>query len=164
MTGRTNTVTTDDLATALVTPLSSLTKLFTVLVQGFKSFYLPAEPYFNVFSFTLTASQALNNQAADLKLPWDFYVYGIARQSTGTFSFLLKGSGGGVFFGNAQVRSDALWSANEPVLWLRRPFKIAALASLSIDLTDLSAAGNTGQIIFVGWKAASQYSSGQASA
>lgn len=154
-------MTADDLGNAIAAPLTQAVKLMTVLVQGFKSFYLPAEPYINVFNFTLTASQALNNQAADLKLPWDFYVYGVGRASTGLFQFLIKGSGGGVFFGNTQVRSDALWSANEPVLWLRRPFKIAALASLSIDLTDLSVAGNTGQIVFVGWKAASQYSTGQ---
>lgn len=141
--------------------LASLQTLAGVFISGWKSFYLPAEPFINVFNFTLLASATLNNQAMDLRLPYDYYVYGIGRASTGIFSFLIKASGGGVYFGNANVRSDALWSANEPVLWLRRPFKIAAYASLSVDLTDLSAAGNVGQIVLVGWKAASQYQVGQ---
>lgn len=146
---------------AIAQGVSNLSALMATVVSGFKSFYLPAEPFINVFPFTLNANQVLNNQAIDLRLDYDLYVYGIARASTGLFSFLIKASGGGVFFGNANIRSDALWSANEPVLWLRRPFKIAAKASLSVDLTDLSVAGNTGQIVLVGWKSASQFAQGQ---
>lgn len=147
---------------------SDVTDLLSVIVTGFKTFYLPAEPYFNIFNWpatgTIAGNATLPGQAMDLKLPWDLYVYGIARQSTGAFSFQIKGSGGGVFFQNAQVRSDTLWSANEPVLWLRRPFKVAKYASLTVDITDVSGANNAGQIVLVGWKAASQYSATQAPA
>lgn len=137
-----------------------IAKVVEATLIGWKTFYLPAEPFINVFNFTLTALQALNNQAVDLRLPYDFYVYAIAVQSTGAFTYLIKASGGGVFFGNAQVRSLSLHSVNEPVLWLRRPFLIAAQASLSIDLTDLSNAVNTGQINLIGWKSESQYKPG----
>jgi hypothetical protein len=71
------------------------------------------------------------------------------------FSFLLKFTGGGVLLGNAQIRSTALWSVQEPVLWFPRPFKIAAGASLAVDLTNLIAGANTVEIDFVGWKGAS---------
>lgn len=144
----------------LADALGQISNYLGVFVQGWKSFYLPAEPFVFVFPFTLLASATLNNQAMDLRLPYDYYVYAIGLASTGLFSFLLKASGGGVFFGNANVRSDTLWSALQPTFFLRRPFKIKANASLSVDLTDLSAAGNTGQIVLVGWKAASAYAQG----
>ena len=145
----------------LADAFARIVSLFESFLAGWKTFYFPAEPFVFVFDLTLGASAVVNNQALDLRLPYDLYVYGIGRSGTGVFSFLLKGSGGGVFFGNANVRSDSLWSANEPVLWLRRPFKIEKNASLSIDLTNLTALSNTVQVVLVGWKSASQFSSGR---
>jgi hypothetical protein len=140
--------------------LSEHTQIAKVFISGWKSFFLPAEPLIFPFNFTLTASQVLNNQAFDLKLNYDYYVYGIGLGSTGLFSFGLRATGGGVFFTATNVRSDTLWSANQKVLMLRRPFKILAGGSLTVDLVDLSAAGNTGQIVLLGWKAASQMQPG----
>jgi len=128
-----------------------------IFIAGWKTFFLPAEPFHFAYSFSLNASQTLNNQTLDLRLPYDFYVYTIARGSTGLFQFLLKASGGGVYFGNAPIRSDTLWSDDHPAFNLRRPFKIEAGASLVVDLQDLSAATNVGQIVLYGYKAASQF-------
>ena len=151
-----------DLLKILNNSVTQFLDLFKVAVNGWKSFYLPAEPLFFAFNPPIVgALAAVNNQALDLRLPYAYYVYGIGRASTGVFSFTLKGASGGVVFMSANVRSDALWSVNEPVLWLRRPFKIAPMASLVADLTDISGAPNTIQIVLVGWKQASQYQSGQ---
>jgi hypothetical protein len=136
--------------------LKVLSDNLKVFITGWKNIVWPAEPFINVFTATIPAviGSTLNNQALDLRLPYDLYVRGVGIFSTGLFSFLLKFSGGGVLLGNAQIRSTTLWSAQNPVLWFPRPFKIAAGASLSVDLTNLIAGTNTVEIDFIGWKGA----------
>lgn len=128
-----------------------LEKFFQSISEGFKTFWAPREPYVGVFPFTLLASQALSNQRFDLALDQALVVYAIGRGSTGLFSFLLKTAGANVLLGSAQIRSDALWGTTHPILYLRRPFAVSSKSYLTVDLTDLSAAGNSGQIVLLGY-------------
>ena len=153
---------TDNTAGGIVTRgLASWAAYLQTLVNGMASIFLPAEPYFRVLDFNLAANQVANDQPLDMQLPFDFEIHAIGCTYAADhldFSFLFKGTGGGIFFGNQPLNASTLWLVDgDPVFWLHRPFTVAALASMSVDLVELSGNANVGQLVLCGYKSQSQY-------
>jgi hypothetical protein len=153
---------TDNTTPGIVTKgLASWAGYLQTFINGVASIFLPAEPYFHVFDFTLAGNQVLNDQPLDMQLPFEFDVHALGctyAADHSDFSFLFKGTGGGIFFGNQKINASALYLRDgDPVFWFHRPFTIAPLASMSIDLQELSGNAYTGQLVLCGYKSQSQY-------
>ena len=145
--------------------------LLQFIAEGLKTFFLPAEPFWNVLNVTIPAGQqALLNQAIDLKLGFPFYIYAIANSNVNTpvvmldpdFLFEIKGTGGGVQFQNSPIRASALmWGGNSSRFWFRRPFCIVPKGSLTMSFFLLAplAADFTIQWVYLGWKGLASYTS-----
>jgi hypothetical protein len=138
-------------------PLGQLADAGNALAAMFQTFSWPAVPLWYAFDRDLLAGATQEDQNVDMAFDFNFLVYGIGIYSQYPFSWQLKTSGTAVLFSNALIRSATLWSAQNPVLFLRRPFKVQAKASMKITVrNDDPANPNTIQIVFIGWKEVEQ--------
>lgn len=101
------------------------------------------------YPISLTASQAQNGQLVSIFTQADFCWRGLVFTSTGAFSIQFQ-DGQGYYISSGQV-----YSANMPNTpgdpWVRFPEVVyPAGGNIYFNITDLSAAPNTGQILFRG--------------
>jgi len=152
---------------SLTNAFKAIGGFFQFIAEGLKTFFLPAEPFWNVLNLTIPAGQlSLLNQAIDLKLGFPFYVYAISNSSVNAqdpgITFEIKGTGGGVQFQNSPIRMAALmWAGNSQRFWLRRPFCVVPKGSLTMSFFIPVAQDDpvNFQFLFLGWKGLASYTS-----
>jgi len=104
-----------------------------------------------VYEISLTASQALTGETIAIDTDSDFVWRGLIINSDGTFTVRFADFAN-YYVSNAQLLST-LFSTFGGQPWPVRPEIVFPAGSrITLDLTDLSADDNTGQIIFVGCK------------
>jgi hypothetical protein len=110
------------------------------------------EPCFYVAQIVLTALQVLTRVPVNIAGDSDFLLTGIHGTSTGDFTINFRLPGGGAF-ANAQVhKANIIGAANQPTPIGPPAAYRAGSSGPLLDLTDVSNAGNTLELIFSGIK------------
>jgi hypothetical protein len=109
------------------------------------------ESYDLVFSRSLTANQALIDQALYTDGDSEFLITSVVGTSTGAYSIRLKGPTGRYLQSAAVRNTNFVGSAIFPSAILPA-LLLPANGRITLDVTDLSAAPNTIEILFRGIK------------
>lgn len=97
----------------------------------------------------LTALQAITNYSVQI-LDRPFKWMMLAGVSTGYFTILIKDSSNKRPFSNQQIHSSNIMGTGTNPFPLLTPFVFAQRGSILLDITDLSNAGNTIRLGFIG--------------
>lgn len=107
-------------------------------------------PFDYIYDVVLTANQSLVDQTVSVDVDSDFELRGVLLAvNTGTFS--MRWSDGQGYYVQSQELLDGNFSALTPYPSFPS-LVIVAGGRIGVDITDLSAAGNTIQIVFRGVK------------
>lgn len=109
------------------------------------------EPAAIVLDVTLTANQARNGVGVFVDGDGDFRLEAISGSSTGAYSLRLK-TPREKTFPDSQARNSNLVGTAAFPFPLPGPMVYPAGAQIRFDLTDLSGASNTIQIVLIGYK------------
>lgn len=106
-------------------------------------------PFDYTYAISLTANQLLQGQVVPIFTEADFVWRGLVFQSTGTFQVQFQ-DGEGYYLSSAMVFSTNMPnSPGDP--WPRFPeIFYPAGGRIYLNIQDLSAAPNTGQMVFIG--------------
>jgi hypothetical protein len=114
--------------------------------------YAAEEPCFYVFQRTFAANEVQTRLPVNIANDSDFLLTGIHGTSTGDFTINFRLPGGGVF-ANAQVhKANLIGSANQPTAIGPPAAYRAGSSGPLLDITDVSAAPNTLELVFSGIK------------
>lgn len=109
------------------------------------------EPAAIVLDITLSASQARNGVGVFVDGDGDFRLEAISGSSTGAYSLRFK-TPREKNFPDSQARNSNLVGTAAFPFPLPAPMTYPAGAKISFDLTDLSGASNTVQLVLIGYK------------
>jgi len=104
-----------------------------------------------VYQVTLTANQSLADQALTINGDADFLVQAICGTQTGAYSIRLRDSQG-YYLSSAQIHNANLVGSRQWPVPMFPALLIPKSGKIGIDISDLSGAGNTVEIIFIGVK------------
>lgn len=111
--------------------------------------YQRTEAGFYPYQVALTANQALTDQSVIIDADSDFLVLGLAGTQTGAYRVNFK-SGNGRYVAQSQLRNANIVGTGQFPVALPKPVLVPARGRLGIDITDLSGAGNTIELVFIG--------------
>lgn len=111
--------------------------------------YARTEAGFYPYQVTLTASQALTDQSVIIDSDSDFLVLALAGTQTGNYRMNFK-SGNGRYVAQSQLRNANIVGTGQFPVPLPKPLLVPARGRLGIDITDLSVASNTVELVFIG--------------
>lgn len=111
--------------------------------------YARTEGGFYPYQVTLTANQALTDQTVIIDSDSDFLILGLAGTQTGNYRVNFK-SGNGRYVAQTQIRNANLVGTGQFPVPLPKPLFVPSRGRIAIDITDLSAAGNTVELVFIG--------------
>jgi len=97
----------------------------------------------------LGANQA-NLQAVVTIVNWDFEWLELTGESTGAFSFLITDLGTSRQFSNIAIHSSEMLGNGQNPFPLLSPYTFAQRSSIQVTLNELSGAGNTVALAFIG--------------
>ena len=111
------------------------------------------EPGDYIFNYTLTANQAVQRVPVNIDRDSDFLLTGINGSSTGAYTLNFRLPSGRLFASQQVNNANFVSTApNQPTPVGPPPIYRAGSTGPEMDLTDISGASNTLQIVFTGIK------------
>ena len=108
------------------------------------------EPAFYVFTFSLTAFQAVQQVPVNIDRDSDFLLTGLNGESTGQYTLNFRLPSGRLVASSQMFAADLIGTANQPTAIGPPPIYRAGSSGPQVDLTDTSGLPNTVIIIFSG--------------
>lgn len=108
------------------------------------------EPANYVFTYSLTALQAVQQVAVNIDRDSDFLLTGLNGSSTGAYTLNFRLPSGRLISSAQILNTDIIGTANQPTAIGPPPIYRAGSTGPQVDLTDTSDADNNVTIIFSG--------------
>jgi hypothetical protein len=108
-------------------------------------------PFDYAYQVTLTANQSLADQVLAITGDADFIIRAICGTQTGAYSIRLRDAKG-TYLSSAAIRNANLVGTRQWPTPVFPELVIPRAGKIGIDITDLSAAPNTIEIVFIGVK------------
>lgn len=108
-------------------------------------------PFDYAYQVTLTALQPLSDQTLSINGDADFIIRALCGYSTGAYSIRLRDAEGR-YMSSAQIRNTNLVGTRQWPTPMFPELVVPKNSRIGIDITDLSNAGNTVELVFVGVK------------
>lgn len=101
------------------------------------------------YSVALTANQKLPDQTVSIDGDSDFLILGLCGTQTGNYRVNFK-SGNGRYLANQALKNANLVGTGQFPIPLPKPMIVPARGRIGVDVEDLSGAGNTIELVFIG--------------
>lgn len=111
--------------------------------------YRRTEGGYYVYQVTLTASQKLTDQSVVIDGDSDFLILGLCGTQTGIYRLNFK-SGPGRYVAQQGLRNANFVGTGQFPVPLPKPLIVPARGRIAVDIEDLSVAGNTVELVFIG--------------
>jgi len=111
--------------------------------------YQRTEGGYYPYQVTLTASQSLKDQSVPIDGDSDFLILALAGTQTGAYRLNFK-TGTGRYLAQQGLRNANIVGTGQFPCVLPKPMLIPARGRIAVDIEDLSVAGNTVELVFIG--------------
>lgn len=111
--------------------------------------YIRTEGGYYPYDITLSANQGLLDQTVIIDGDSDFLILGVTSTQTGIFQFNFR-SGQGRAIAQQQLRNANLAGTGQFPVALPKPMIVPKAGRIGVDITELTGAPNTVQLVFIG--------------